>query len=321
MTAILNASCEIAVGESGHVWYVLTVKSYPVEQADVDYLLSLKPDLDIFDAQDPDHELIQLEFFPALPITPDVLIWGHHIVKTAKAIGKQRLPCRRIREADSLSLLKIALKLESRKGGYTWMERAKILDFLTVHAGSWDAAAISPLVDGKIDFQWEQKVRDYQGLHPRLQEMVNCRVLDLKTSLTANNLPPEVIDLVFKHRRLLTFSERRILITFLAEISRRDKASTREAVEFAVGIFQAAQPIDYVRRIRYPVLTEMESQFQTQADRLLAGTGIHLKAPPFFEGDAYTVSFDVASKENFREKMNVLKRLQEQFGEFLDLLR
>ena len=60
-----------------------------------------------------------------------------------------------------------------------------------------------------------------------------------------------------------------------------------------------------LRELRYPQLTEKEQAFNRNLRKLKLSSGVSLKAPPFFEGDHYQISF------NFKDLNGLTKRLHE----------
>lgn len=61
----------------------------------------------------------------------------------------------------------------------------------------------------------------------------------------------------------------------------------------------------YLRELRYPLLTEKEKAFNRSIRKLKLSPDVSLKAPPFFEGDHYHISF------HFKDLNGLTKRLQE----------
>ncbi len=109
------------------------------------------------------------------------------------------------------------------------------------------------------------------------------------------------------------------------ESSRRDKISIMQLVQGSAlrGILKnaklsvpqkAALVRDYLKRLRYPRLSEKERQFQSVVKRLGLAPGTALHAPPYFEGTMYRMELRF---ETYAELRDRLAKLQESVAQRL----
>lgn len=285
-------------------------------------LESLSPELDLFTCTPPpSRELLQLDLYPPLPVSPSHLIWGFHLLRAAGAAGKSELACRSLPPSPPAEMLRLALKLEARSGRYSWPEREACLAFLArYHQGNL-LDRLAPLLEGKPDSRLQERTAAYSRLKPHLKELVAGGQLDLKSARRLTQLPDELFRRLAGAEESLTFSRRRLLLTRLEEIRRRDKLDEPALLSLLEEALSAADPPAVVLRRRHPVLTGLEDRFRALNRSALESSGIRLEAPPCFEGDAFTVSFSFRSRASLARKIARLKALEDQSDELFTLLR
>jgi hypothetical protein len=299
-----------------------------IEPIDVD---SLHKELDIFTrGQAPPPELIEKGLHPPLPICAGALIWGFNILRSAMSRSLGKLSCLMIPGLSREQMLALALKLENRAGGYGWMEKERMLGFLAASGsasaglssgraaapqataavqGTFDLAApcerLSPLIEGRRD--------------PRLKSLVDQGGLDLKTACRVRSLPEQVF------RRVgaapLSFSRSRRFLSELFEIGRRDGLSGPEMADLAEQALRDRLPLEQVHRLRFPVSSGLEERFSALERELLKGSGVRLKPPPYFEGEAFVVEFEFDSAGTLGRRLAALHRLEGRLDALLELLR
>ncbi len=111
------------------------------------------------------------------------------------------------------------------------------------------------------------------------------------------------------------------------EISRRDKISIMQLLQgstlrgipkkarLSVGQ-KAALVRDYLKRLRYPRLSEKERQFQSVVKRLGLAPGTALHAPPYFEGTTYRMDLRFETYGELRDRLAQLQeRVAQRLGE------
>ncbi len=66
------------------------------------------------------------------------------------------------------------------------------------------------------------------------------------------------------------------------------------------------------KKMRYPLFTNVEENFQKIKNELKLPTSIILRPPPFFEGDKYTLEFNFKNQAEFRKSIDLLKSIADQ---------
>ena len=245
------------------------------------------------------------------------LLWGAPIVRRAAEIGVGELPVRCLGPLGHRDALMLALRMEARAGGYSWCEREAIYRYAGEHRVSLDIE-LSQLVTAEQTFA--ESMERYLGLAPIWRRAVEAGAVDVRTAELCGALPPAVLDTVSGAGRRLSFSNRRLVLTWLSELCGRDGLHQPAAVELAHNVMQSADPLDALRRLRYPRLSAMEDRFAALQKRLTQGTPLALKAPPGFEGAAYELQLTLRSRDDLVRAIEVLQRMQEESDELFELL-
>jgi len=292
---------------------------------------SLSTELDIFsDGLAPRSDLIEKNLYPPLPICSDTLIWGFQILRSARRRRLKQVNCLVIPSCSRTEMLSLALKLENRAGGYSWPEKERMGEYLAASgAAPQDLSAgptlidplsdLSPLIEGHRDPQLAAKIAAFAALPQRPKTLVAKGQVDLKSADRVKNLPGEVF--AGLKTGSLTFSQRRQFLNELFEVSRRRELSQAEIRRVVKRAFQDQNPIEAVHRLRFPTLTALERRFSAVEEELLRGSGVKVKPPPYFEGDALTVEFQFDSVKSFDGKLSALQTLEGHLDALLELLR
>jgi hypothetical protein len=299
---------------------------------------SLSTELDIFSGGPaPGPELIEKKLYPPLPICSDTLIWGFEILRSAESLSLRQVNCLVIPSCPRAEMLSLALKLENRAGSFSWPEKQRMLAFLgnsvdstadkrfsTDEGLSADPALIelffelSPLIENHRDPQLAAKIVAFVALPQGLKALVSEGQLDLKSAVRVQSLPEAVFTGL--QASALTFSQRRQFLNELFEISRKRELSQLEIGELADRALRDRQPIETIHRLRFPLLTELEGRFAVTEEKLLKGSGVQLKPPPYYEGEAFTVEFEFNSAKSFNRKLNALHSLEGHLDALFELL-
>jgi hypothetical protein len=293
---------------------------------------ALSTELDVFTSgRTPGPELIQKKLYPPLPICSDTLIWGFEIMRSAKSQGLRQVNCLIIPSCPRSEMLALALKLENRAGSFTWPEKQKMLGFLDTPGGSSateglpanpalveSLSDLSPLIEGRRDPQLAEKIAAFAALPKTLKTLVAEGQLDLKSAVRVRSLPEAVFARL--QAGALTFSQRRQFLNELFEVSRKRKLAGQKIRDVADRALRGPQPIETVHRLRYPFLTDLETRFAALEQRLLKGSGVQVKPPPYYEGDAFTVEFRFNSSKSFSRKLNALRSLEGHLDALFELL-
>jgi len=297
---------------------------------------ALSGELDIFTpGQAPLPGLVAKGMHVPIPICSGMLIWGYEILRTARIQGVGQLNCQFLPPCPHQEMLSLALKLENRAGNFSWSEKENMLRFLSASGersyesvsiadGSLPVAVIdlladlSPLVEAHRDPQLAVKISTFAALPQALKDLVAEAQIDLKTAARVQNLPA----VIFHQLRSsgLTYSQRRQFLNELFEVSQKHNLSDREAIAESEAALQAERPLEKIHRLRFPTLTAMEQSFASIEQDLLQGSGVQLKPPPYFEGEAFSVEFVFNSAETFTRKLDTLRTLEGQLDALFELL-
>jgi hypothetical protein len=297
-------------------------------------LAGLDPALDLFTASPPiDLDLLRAGLVPPLPVAAGLLAWGFSLLRAARVAGLARLPCRRLQGLGRPELLALALRLESRAGAYRWSEKQAMLTF--ARASGFSLNELAPLIEGRLDPRLEEKIGRFAGLPPALRRMVEQGELDLRAALAARELPEPALEAAGDSP--LTFSERRAFLQLLQELAGRDRLSAAQVTALAVQALAAPRrpamdgsadarsagpaALAALGELRSPLLTELRRRWASLTGELLAGSGVSLEPPPYFEGDSIRVSFSFRSRAGLARKLGALAGAQERCHELLAILR
>jgi hypothetical protein len=285
-------------------------------------LEQLSRELDLFRNAAPlSRELLQLDLYPPLLFSSSELIWGFHILQAARAAGKSELVCRFLPRPSAAEMLRLALILEARTGRYSWPEKEGCLAFLVRHDQETALGELSHLLSGKADPGLAERIRAFTRLGPCLKDLVAGGQMDLKTALRLEPLPDSVFRGLSASGRKLTFSQRRLLLSQMEEIRRRERLDEPALLCLLSEALEAKDPLTVIYRRRYPVLSELEGRFHDLERSTLEKSGIRLEQPAFFEGEAFTVSFSFRSRASLARKIARLRVLEDRSDELFTLLR
>ena len=291
----------------------------------IDALNSLTAGFDLFTYSKPiKNELLELGLLPPLPVAGNELVWGFNLLCSAAKTGYNRLLVVRITRKPPIELLRIAIILEDRAGNFTWGEMEKIYNLL-VEKGSGELInSLSPLLLGHEDSRLFTRVKQFSSLKTQLRVLVDEKLIDLKTALQCNNWQAAMIEdiatLLRSGENSLSFSKRRIILNQLLEVSVKQGISEEKILSLARYTLNSADPLKNAQALRFPELTAIEARFLELKGELLAGTGMKLTPPSFFEGENFNISFSFSSKKALEKKINYLKTFAEKTDELFELL-
>jgi hypothetical protein len=281
----------------------------------LDTLASFSHRFDLFDSgPEYDSSLLSTGLHPPLPVHENDLIWGFGIAGDAEKAGMSELP---IVEVSHGGRLLLAVKLENRTGSFTLKEQLAIHTLALELGENEDFDAISLAVSGNHGFF--SRMERFNKLPSFLADRVIEGRLDLSVAEKVVLVPKEACVLAFGNQHF-TFSQLRGFLTYIAEIQRRDNLSVPEVLDLASVALKEKDPTAAVRRIRNPQMTLLTERFDAVKKQYTHHTGVDLKAPPYFEGDAYTVSFSFRNTTELQRKMRVIEKLEDGCGELEDLL-
>ena len=289
---------------------------------------ALSGELDIFTPeQAPLPGLVAKGLHTPLPICSGILVWGYEILRTAQSQGLRRLGCLVIPSRPRHEMLSLALKLENRAGNFSWPEKENMLHFLDSvppAGGSLPAAVIdtlaelSPLIEDHRDPQLAVKIDTFAALPEPLKDLVAGGQIDLKIAARVQSLPAGVFHQLRSSG--LTYSRRRQFLSELFEFSRKQNLSDRDVIAETEAALKDERPVEKIHRRRFPTLSAMEQSFAALEQDLLQGSGVQLKPPPYFEGEAFSVEFEFNNVKTFTRKLNALHSLEGRLDALFELL-
>lgn len=267
-----------------------------------------------------DHELVRRGMHPPVVVCRRGLVWGRALIVAAEEAHVAQLPCVQVPADPAWRLLEIALRLEGRTDAYSPAETAGMLEFLQASGGGRAALqAVEPLVrrHGGFVAQAEQYLR----LPPALQDVVERGLVDLKTAVAVAALPEAAVATFARGASALSAGSRRLLLRQVYEVVRREGLAPSGAEALVRETLDQSDPVEAARRRRYPQLTAMEAALWEIVGSCVGSSGVRVDPPPYFEGDAYTVSFRFAGCRSLEEKLAAANRLVERCDELFGLLR
>ena len=291
----------------------------------IDALNLLTAGFDLFTGSKPiKNELLELGLLPPLPVAGNELVWGFNLLCSAAKRGYSRLPVVRITKKPLIELLRVAIILEDRAGGFTWKEMENICHLLIKSASSELINSLSPLLLGHEDSRLFTRVKEFSSLKTQLKVLVEEKLIDLKTALQCNNWQAALIEdigaLLRSGENPLSFSKRRIILNQLLEVSVKQGIPEEKILSLVRNTLNSADPLKTAQALRFPELTAMEERFLELKGKLLTGTGIKLTPPSFFEGENFNISFSFSSKKALEKKINYMKTFAEKTDELFELL-
>ena len=104
------------------------------------------------------------------------------------------------------------------------------------------------------------------------------------------------------------------------EVVSRDSPEAEEMSEFLRRLEEAADPVETVRKARFPELEELQESFAAFKEKFLGGSGIDLRAPGNFEGSRFSVSFTFETDRQLERILGTLEKLRGNTDELYRLL-
>ena len=239
------------------------------------------------------------------------------------------------KEKDDLQLFFMSLHENLTTRGFNTVEKAVALDKL-VHQFHIDPIVVIkkhlPLFDLEAD---EKILNTYLSLIP-MEEEIKRYVLKEAVSRTnirrISALAPRDRMALLSLISPLKLGENRLreILTFLEEITKRDRLTIREILKRPEiqGVLShqeltPPQRADRMKKallgLRYPRMHNMEAKFEKKRKELSLPSNVSLNHPPFFEGKGLKVEFQFETVEEYRSMLSALNGLSgnEEFRELI----
>jgi len=284
-------------------------------------LLSWNNEFDIFISQkvQNDEQLIKQLYVP-FPLTGQKLVWGFPLIKRAQYLGVKEVMCQDFQELGTYELMRLALLIEDRKGSYTWQEKENMVLFCEKHNLNVLNDDIVVLIENHSDPEFLKKTKRYIGYPGALKSLLNKKLIDAKTAERVSRLPQTFFQKLLSNEKKFTYAERRIFCHYIFEIVERDKLKSQQKVKLIQAVFSQTRPFKKAIELRYPKLTGLEKRLGDFKKQYLSGSGVVLHEPPYFEGNAFTLSICFENKQQYEKKIDKLVRIKENIHELFGLL-
>ncbi|MFW6362393.1 MAG: hypothetical protein ACOC0D_00990 [Spirochaeta sp.] len=246
------------------------------------------------------------------------VVWGFRYIEAAAERDSQTvLPVADISSLTPFEIMHVLLMQENRTDQYSFAEMDRIDRLMTeLSLEESEKRRIEPLVQRKGSFR--AHLEQYRTLPGMLQAAASNGHVDIRTAVSIADLPEEVVRLACIAN--IGFSKRRIVLTRLAEIARRDQLNSEQVWGLCKEILSGEDPAAVVYRLRYPELAARQMRSAEMQQRDFAGMRIQLQLPENLEGDSVSITCAVRSREELAAQIAALTSLQEHIDEYLDLL-
>jgi len=290
-----------------------------MEKITIAELLHYDTSMDIFEhTHPPKTSLIGSGLYCPLPLAGKSLIWGFHILKQAVIAEIESLECNRVDVTGKKELLMLALDLENRRGMYSWEEKERILLFLD-EPDAIDETLCELIVKENPKAE-KEKLLQFYNLAPELKKLVTAFGMEPRIAALASCFCPKALSFIMMTFGKLTFSEKRIFFEHVSEIFKRDNCLEDDQYSIVSDSLSSQFPIKAIEKIRYPILSSSYQKLEQFNTRYFKGHGIACEAPPYFEGESFTISFSISNGKNFSKKLNSLKSAEGNIDELFGLL-
>jgi len=239
-------------------------------------------------------------------------------------------------EKDDLQLFFMSLHENLTTRGFNTVEKAVALDKL-VHQFHIDPVVVIKKYLPLFDLEADEKILStYLSLIP-MEEEIKRYVLKEEVSRTnirrISALAPKDRMALLSLISPLKLGENRLreILTFLEEITRRDRLTIREIVKrpeiqaiLSHQELTPAQRADRMKKallgLRYPRMHNMEEKFEKKRKELNIPSNVFLYHQPFFEGKGLKVEFQFETVEEYQSIVSSLNGLSEN-KEFRELIK
>jgi len=316
-----------------------TIQKIPLEQIDLldeTFSVNFMPDLQRLRSSIEEIGLIQ----PVLLKRKSngyQIISGFRRISVVKELGKLEIESRVFeeKETDELRLFSLCLHENLTTRGFNAVEKAIALDKLI------DRFQIDPPVVIKnflpsLALEPNEKILNTYLSLARMEDDMKQYVL--KEEVSRSNIR-RLSALISDDRRAflslaspLKLGENRLreILTFLEEISRRNRWRARDIVErpeiqaiLSQEELTPSQKTDRIKKVlmnlRYPKIHRLEEEFEKKRRDLNLPSKVLLHHHPFFEGKGLRVEFQFETMEDYRAILSTLSRLvdKEEFEELI----
>ncbi len=249
------------------------------------------------------------------------IVCGFRRVMACKALGWREIKARVLKGSPSeVDTIKLAILDNRSHRELNVVEQARGIQKLSLHLPSRNRLQ---MLSSLLGFPQNKKVFKKIDTLSRLPEVIQVGIIDGIVPFEA------AVDLTeFSHEDALSFFElfrvlklsqnkQREVITLVQEIAIRQNLKPVEVIQSTEvrAILdrtklnrneKGAKVRAYLKRRRFPTLAKTEGRFSKELKALMLNEHIHMTAPAYFEGGAYTLRMTFKSMKDFDERRKTL---------------
>ena len=266
------------------------------------------------------------------------IVCGFRRISIFHELGETEIESRVIGEngMDDFNLFSLSLHENLTTRGFNAVEKAIALDKL-VHHFQIDTITVGKTFLPFFSLETSEKILNTYLSLAKMEAEVKRYIL--KEAVSRSNIrilstfPPDDRMAILALIDSLKLNENRLreMLTLLEEICQRDQVMVGDIVrrpEVEAILTQKeltpSQRADRIRRflmdLRYPMMRELEKEFETQRRNLKLPSGVSLNHFPFFEGRGLRIEFQFETVEGYRSILSSLSSLPEK-KEFQEMLQ
>jgi ParB family chromosome partitioning protein len=266
------------------------------------------------------------------------IICGFRRVSVVKELGKAEIEARVFeeKEVDEFQLFSLSLQENLATRGFSTVEKAMALGKL-IHRFRIDSDTVIKTFLPLFSLEPNEKILNtflsLAGMEDGIKEYVLKEEVSRSNIRKLANLSPDDRVAILSLISPLKLGENRLreILTFLEEISKKNRCQAKEIVQRAdiqVILTQKeltpSQRTDRIKKVlmdlRYPKMHQLEEEFQKKRKDLNLPSRISLHHFPFFEGRGLRVEFPFETMEEYLTILNYLSNLadKKEFKEMLE---
>lgn len=237
------------------------------------------------------------------------IIWGAGTTALAYRLDVDSLDVVDLGDCSPTNAVELCLEMENRPGTFELPEVVDLLDWLEKQEAE-RTGSIREMVDGEKKGLCAQAERT-RLLPAKLRQQVVAGTLSLRHAEHLMTMPVAVIDAVLEASETMSFSVRRALITMIYELTRGELSTEAEILE----ALRSPDPKERIEALRYPAYMDARSALKSASRRHLAGTGVTVSAPDYFEGEELTLQIPFSSTEQLMGRLDAVRGVATALGE------
>jgi ParB family chromosome partitioning protein len=253
-----------------------------------------------------------------------IVVSGFRRIKACKLLGLVHIKARVLSsEAAALTSIKIAVAENALQRPLNLIEQARAIHLLGKYVE--DDIAATKIASGLClpgNQSIIKKLKDLYNLSSSLQEYLLNKTLSLTIALELgaldNHAGVALADLFDELK--ISLNKQKEIISLTKEIALRDGSSILEVLrENGLNKIINSKEMDratktaeirsYLKKRRFPVITDYEKNFKKLIKALRLGDGIKLVPPKNFEGKVYKLIIDFKSHAELEKRQSILNRI------------